>query len=135
MAAFHSAGRSRINAFHVGEVYLFRHYFEDDAVFDELKRYYSRYDYRFEVPDSRFGRVERLLDEHGFALAKVPDPEAFAVVKRKYTDHPKVLFSGSVLHRSLGRFNCFVMKDREAVEEAVARGAQRLADTDLSLDI
>ena len=132
MAAFHQAGRTRINAFHVDEAYLFRHYFDDD-VFDDLKRYYSSYDYRFEVPESRIGRVERVLDEHGYALAKVPDPEPFAVVKRKYTEHPRVLFKSSVFHRSLGQFNCFVMKDHEAVEDAVAAGARRLADTDLEL--
>ena len=135
MAAFHQAGRTPINAFQVGDVYLFRHYFEDDEVFDELKRYYSPYDYRFEVPASRFGGVQRRLDEHGFALAEVPDPEPFTVVKRKYTAHPKVLFKGSVLHRSRGQFNCFVMKDQDAVEEAVAAGARRLADTDLDLEL
>lgn len=135
MAAFHQAGRTRINAFHVGDAYLFRHYFEDDDVFDELKRYYSAYDYRFEVPESRFGRVQRRLDERGFALAEVPDPAPFVVVKRKYTAHPRVLFKGSVLHRSRGQFNCFVMKDRASVDEAVAEGARRLADTDVELDL
>ncbi len=135
MAAFHQAGRTRINAFHVGEAYLFRHYFEDDDVFDALKRYYSSYDYRFEVPESRFGRVERVLDEHGYALAKVPDPEPYAVVKRKYTDHPDVLFKGSVFHRSLGQFNCFVMKDRATVEAAVEGGARRLSETDIDLEL
>lgn len=135
MAAFHQAGRTRINAFHVDEAYLFRHYFEDDAVFDQLKRYYSPYDYRFEVPESRFGRVERLLDESGYALSKVPDPEPFAVVKRKYTAHPDVLFKGSVFHRSLGQFNCFVMKDRASVDEAVEAGARPLSDTDLTLEL
>ena len=133
MAAFHQAGRTRINAFHVGEAYLFRHYFEDDAIFDELKRYYSAYDYRFEVPESRFGGVQRRLDEHGFALAAVPDPTPFVVVKRKYTDHPDVLFKASVFHRSLGQFNCFGMKDQESVEDAVEAGARRLSETDLEL--
>ncbi|MFB6354515.1 MAG: hypothetical protein ABEJ92_10570 [Halobacteriales archaeon] len=135
MAAFHRAGRTRINAFHVGEAYLFRHYFEDDDVFDDLKRYYSPYDYRFEVPETRFGRVQRLLDEHGFALTEVADAEPFAVVKRKYTDHPSVLFEGAVLQRSLGRFNCFVMRDREAVADAVEAGARPLAETDLTLEL
>ncbi len=134
MASFHRAGRTRINAFHVGDAYWFRHYFEDD-VYDELRRYYSRYDYRYEVPASRFERVERVLAEHGYALVKVDDPEPFAVVKRKYTAHPDVLFKASVLHRSLGRFNCFVMKDRETVESAVAEGARPLAEMDLELGL
>ena len=135
MASFTRAGQTRLHAFHVGDAYWFRHYFEDDDLFDELKRYYSHYDYRFEVPAGRFERVQRLLDDHGFALVKVDDPTPFAVVKRKYTAHPPVLFKRSVLHRSLGRFNCFVMADREAAERAVAEGARPLADTDLELEL
>lgn len=135
MAAFHRAGHRRVNAFRVGERYLFRHYFEEDAVFDALKRYYRRYDYRFEVPASRFGRVQRQLAEHGYALVEVGDPTPFAVVKRKYTNHPTTLFKESVLHRSLGRFNCFVMTDRSAVERAVEQGARRLSETDLTLEL
>lgn len=135
MASFHRASQTRLNAFPVGDAYYFRHYFEDDDLFDELKRYYSHYDYRFEVPSSRFERVQRQLAEHGFGLVKVDDPTPFAVVKRKYTNHPKILFKRSVLHRSLGRFNCFVMADREAVERAVADGARPLAETDLDLEL
>ena len=135
MTAFHQAGRTRINAFQVEDAYWFRHYFDDDNVFDALKRYYSSYDYRFEVPESRFGRVERLLDEHGYVLAQVPDPDPYAVVKRKYTDHPTILFKGSVFQRSLGQFNCFVMKDRKVVNEAVEAGARPLPETDLELEV
>lgn len=134
MPEFHRAGTQRINAFEVDGRYLFKHFFEDDAVFSELRRYYSPYDYRFEVPADRIAHVRSVLDEHGYALVDVEAFEAFAVVKRKYTDHPRQLFKESVFHRSLGNFNCFVMKDREAVEAAVTAGARRLDETDLEPD-
>lgn len=131
--AFHRAGSERINAFPVGETYLFKHYFDDEEVFGELQRYYDEYEYRFEVPDSRLEHVSDFLDRHGYALVAVDEVEEFAVVKRKYTDHPRVLFKGSVFHRSQGNFNCFVMKDRDAFQQALGAGATPLLETDLDL--
>lgn len=133
--AFRRAGSERVNAFDVDGSYLFKHYFEDEDLFGRLERYYDEYEYRFEVPADRFEGIRALLDDHGYALVAVDDAEPFTVVKRKYTDHPKLLFKGSVYHRSAGRFNCFVMKDRDAVERAVSSGATPLADTDLDLAV
>lgn len=134
MVAFHRAGRERINVFPIDGEYRFRHYIGDDA-FAELKRYYRRYDYRFQVPAEGFDEVRSILDRHGYDLIVVEDVEPYTVVKRKYSTHPKVLFAASVLHRSLGRFNCFVLKDRESVETAVREGATPIAETDLDLPI
>lgn len=133
--AFHPAGNERVNAFPDGERYLFKHYFDDEEVFSELQRYYNEYEYRFEVPESRFEHVRDFLEGNGYALVEVDDIEEFAVVKRKYTDHPRVLFKGSVFHRSLGNFNCFVMKDRDAFQRAVNAGARPLMETDLELTV
>jgi len=65
----------------------------------------------------------------------VDDVAPFAVVKRKYTNHPDVLFKQAVFHRSVDGFNCFVMTDRDAVERAVSSGATPLVDTDLELSV
>ena len=133
--AFHRAGSERINAFPVHETYLFKHYFDADEIFAELGRYYDDYEYRFEVPGPRFEHVRDFLATHGFALVPVESIEEFAVVKRKYTDHPRLLFKGAVIHRDLGNFNCFVMKDRETFESALEIGATPLAETDLDLEV
>lgn len=135
MAEFRRAGTTRINAFEVEGTYLFKHYFEEEAVFSALRRYYSRYEYRFEVPAARLGRVRSILEEHGYALIDVAEVEPFAVVKRKYTAHPRVLFEDSVVQRGLGQFNCFVMKDEAAVDRAIEAGARRLSETDLDLQL
>lgn len=133
MGAFHRAGRERINVFPSGGDYCFRHFVSEEA-FAELKRYYRRGAYRFQVPEARFDEVSAVLERHGYDPVVVESVEPYAVVKRKYTNHPGVLFSASVLHRSVGRFNCFVLRDLEAVREAVREGATPLAEADLEVE-
>lgn len=132
---FHAAGEERVNAFLIEEAYLFKHYFEEDEVFAELAQYYDDYEYRFEVPAFRLADVRSILGRHGYALVVVDAVEEFAVAKRKYTNHPEILFSNSVYHQGKDKFNCFVMKDREAVTDAVNAGARHLPETSLTLDI
>ena len=132
MADFRRASRERINVFRVEGAYLFKHYVSEDA-FAEVERYYEAYDYRFEVPPERFEFVREVLADHDYAPVVVEDPDPFAVVKRKYTNHPDVLFEDAVYQRSLGTFNCFVMKTRDAADRAVERGGRPLAGTDLEL--
>ena len=134
MAGFHRAGRERINVFPVEDAYLFRHYLADDA-FAELREYYDRYEYRFSVPVRRWDRARDALERHGYEPVVVDDVEPYAVVKRKYSDHPDVLFSAAVFDRDVGRFNCFVLKDRESVEEAVEGGATPVGETDIEVPI
>lgn len=134
MASFHRAGRERINVFPVGDDYRFRHYLSEDA-FGELREYYDRYEYRFSVPAGRWDRVRATLERHGYEPTVVDAFEPYTVVKRKYSNHPDVLFSAAVAHLSVGQFNCFVLKDRESVEEAVEGGATPIADTDLEVPV
>jgi len=132
MADFRRASRERINVFSVGDTYLFKHYVSEDA-FAEINRYYEEYDHRFEVPGDRFGFVEETLEKHDYAPVVVENPEPFAVLKRKYTNHPDVLFQDSVYQRGLGAFNCFVMNTHEAAGRAADRGARPLAEADVDL--
>ncbi|MFB6227997.1 MAG: hypothetical protein ABEH88_05355 [Halobacteriales archaeon] len=132
MSEFRRAGRERINVFSVGDTYLFKHYVSEE-LFSEIDRYYEEYDYRFEVPADRFEFVRERLEDHDYAPVVIEDPEPFAVLKRKYTTHPDALFRDAVYQRGLGKFNCFVMKTREAAENAAEAGAIPLAEADLTL--
>lgn len=134
MAAFHRAGRERVTVFPVGDAFLFRHYLSEDA-FAELGEYYDRSEYRFSVPVRRWGRARATLERHGYEPVVVDSLEPYTVLKRKYSEHPDVLFSAAVAHRSVGRFNCFVLKDRESVERAVEGGATPIGETDLEVPI
>ncbi|NHN60958.1 MULTISPECIES: hypothetical protein [Halorussus] len=130
-----SDGAVPVNAFHVGDSYLFKHYFEGEAVFDRLRRYYDNTQYRFAVPTEEFDGVRRFLADRGYALDPVTSLDDYAVVVRKYTAHPDDIFKTSVLQRSHGDYNLFVLTDENAVAEAVADGGTRLADSPLSVTL
>lgn len=133
MPAASAAPPEEINAFPVADAVLFKHYFEGADVFDRLKPYYDGTQYRFEVPADEFESVRRFLRDHGYHLSVVDHQIEYYVVVRQYSDHPENIFKGSVRQESVDGYNCFLMKDRAAVETAVAQGATELADTSLSL--
>lgn len=130
MASFHRASHERINVFVVDEVYLFKHYFNSEEVFDRLRQYYNNQQYRFEVPAGAVEELQEFLADHGSGLVVIDPLEEFAVVVRKYTAHPEGIFKQSVIHRSVDGYNCFLLTDRDAVQQAVAEGASRLAKTE-----
>lgn len=131
MVEFTRAGQERINVFWVDEMYLFKHYFDGDQVFAQLADYYNNQQYRFELPPGEFSDIREFLEGHGYTLAVVDSVEDFVVVVKKYTDHPENIFKASVIQRSVDGYNCFLLTDRAAVEEAVADGARRLTETTL----
>lgn len=127
--------RERINLFAVDDRYLFKHYFDEDDLFGELRRYYNEDDYRFEVPQEDIADVQDLLEDHFYEPRIVDDPEEFCVVHRKYAEHPDVLFKASVLQRSTGDHHVFLMKDQLSVEQAVNNGATRLVDAEIDYSL
>lgn len=122
-----------INAFRVGDAYLFKHFFPRDGVFGDLRQYYNGKAYRFEVPREAFDEVQSVLDEAFYGLEVVEDLDAFCVVKEKYTEHPDSLFRNAVAHRSRGQYTVFLLKDQLSVHQAVDRGARRLSETDIGV--
>jgi hypothetical protein len=129
MAAFRRAGTERVNAFAIDDNYLFKHYFEGEEVFARLRQYYNNHQYRFEVPSQEFDWIRAFLDNHGYGLIVVAGIDAFVVVVKKYTAHPNNIFKASVAQRSIDGYNCFLMTDQAAVEQAVKERATRLTDT------
>jgi len=122
----------KVNVFPIEEVYLFKHYFEGDEVFDRLKPYYNNSQYRFEVPTGQFDTLRSFLSEQGYELEVVDAVEKYVVVVEQYTAHPENVFEESVLQRTTAGHNCFLMTDKYAVARAVPEGATRLADTDVT---
>ena len=131
MADFRRASQEQVNVFEVDEVYLFKHYFESDEVFDRLKQYYNNQQYRFEVPPGEFEDLRSFLANHDYGLVVVDVIELFVVVMKKYTAHPDNIFKQCVIQRTVNGYNCFLLTDQAAVKEAVQKGATRLTETDL----
>ena len=131
MAAFRRAGNEQVNVFKVDEMYLFKQYFDGEEVFDRVKQYYNNQHYRFEVPPDDFETLRSFLTEHGYGLVVVDTIEEFVIVVEKYTSHPENIFKQSVIQRSVDGYDCFLMTDQVAVEQAVSEKAARLTETDL----
>ncbi len=126
-------GRERVTAFQIGDELLFKQYFDAEALYDRLKPFYNHSQYRFELPVDRREPIESALADHGYELRVVDAPEKYVVVVEQYTAHPENIFKESVLQRQAEGYNCFLMTDEYAVARAVAAGATRLIETDLSV--
>ena len=131
MSAATAAALESVNAFPVGSTILFKHYFEGDAVFERLKPYYNGSQFRFEAPTDEFDSLRRFVRSHGYDLSVVDRPEDYYVVVRRYSTHPDGIFKRSVRHEAVDGYNCFLMKDRPALQRAVHQGATRLQDASL----
>ena len=134
MSEFKKASTQRINGFPIGGRVYFKHYFDDRDIFSELSSYYNSSEYRFELPMDALPEVRGFLDDEGYGLVVVSEPREFAVVKRKFTEHPDSIFRNSVVMRDTSDFHVFLMKDRDAVEQALINGASRLSSTDLDIE-
>ncbi|KXA99563.1 hypothetical protein AKJ41_05240 [candidate division MSBL1 archaeon SCGC-AAA259O05] len=84
---------STINIFHIGDVYVFKHYFEGEDVFDEFRDYYDSFEYRFEVNDDEVEDVVEKLEDNGFDTNIVEGDEIpdYTVVINRYEKHVDLL--------------------------------------------
>lgn len=109
--------------------YLFKQYFEATEIFDELREYYVRDEYRFEVPTDEFAPVAETLRDHGYEPTVVEEPEPFCVVVGQYEKHAAIL-KESVANWTRREHRFFLMRSPFAVEQAVQRGATPVAQTE-----
>ena len=127
--------REPITVFKLDDTYVFKQYFDHDALFDDLRPYYNETEYRFEVPDTAFSEVENLLEEHFYEPDPVTELEPFCVVFPTDADQPDVLYKTAVLRHSHRDAHVFLLKNQLSVEQAVHAGAERLAEADIDVDI
>jgi hypothetical protein len=123
-----------ITAFHLGEEYVFDHYFEREHVFERVREHYDDDGYRFEVPADDWPDVRESLETAGYTVAVVEDPEPFCVVVEKYEPHADVLRE-SVAHWERRDHLFFLLRDERAVDVALDAGATPVAETEFALGI
>lgn len=125
---FTRASHTRLNVFPSEEGYRFREYFDEPGLFASLKPFYDDEKYRFEVPKDRFDTVADLLKSYEYEPVIVEDPTPFVVAFKRFSDHPRVLFQHAVEQRRTDRYTLFLLNRRDAVTEAVEKGAIELSD-------
>lgn len=127
---FTRASRTRLNVFPGNGSYRFRAYFEEPGLFASLKPFYEEEEYRFVVPADRFETVADLLRSYEYEPVIIDDPTPFVVAFKRFSDHPRVLFKHAIERRRTDRYTLFLLDTRQAVREAVDKGAIEISELD-----
>ncbi len=116
--------RRRITVFMAAGGWIFKHFFDDSAIFKELAGYYNKDLYRFEFKTvGERNRAFKLLELCGFDVYLVEDLKGYAVKLLRYARYATVLKS-SVAMIETQQWRIFLMKDLAAVEDAQSQGAK-----------
>jgi hypothetical protein len=75
-----------ITASEFGGRYIFKQYFNNDDLFQELEQYYNSDKYRFEVPEGELSEVRQVLDNYFYELEIADNVEEYWVVQQKEAD-------------------------------------------------
>ncbi len=115
-----------INFFKIGNVWVFKHFFEDKSLFRELADYYNRSNYRFEIRTTEErNRVKTLLESKGFEVNIVTDTSDYLVKVPKNKKYASIL-KNSVENWQQTEWRVFLMKDKVSAELAEMEGAERV---------
>jgi len=125
--------RTEIPMFTINGTYVFKYYFEDSDLFNQLKQYYNDDAYRFELTsDEELEEAARILDQYFFDLDVVDDPKPYCVVVPRNDDYSDIL-RNTVARFSRGRHYIFLLKDTLSVDQAIEQGATPLRESDVTL--
>jgi hypothetical protein len=116
--------RKHIIVFKVGSHWIFKHYFDDKAIFRDLAHHYDKDNYRFEfrtIGDRN--RALKLLEHRGFDVQLAENLKGYVVKMDRYSKYAAVL-KNSVYHVETPEWRVFLMKDLASVEEALRQGAK-----------
>nr|AGF93406.1 hypothetical protein FLSS-25_0007 [uncultured organism] len=114
-----------INLFHIHRRYIFKHYFDESNLFKDLRDYYDRSEYRFEVEEDEVDSVIEKLEGYGYRVHIVERDEIpdYTLIIDKY-DKQGDLLKNSVEVIELGDEKALVLKSKVAKEEAMDRGKE-----------
>lgn len=115
-----------INIFKIGSMWCFKYFFGDRELFMELTEYYNREKYRFELKnvDER-NKVMKYLEEKGFGTVTIEDTSEYTVKIDRFKKYAPIL-KNSIDSTEGEKERVFVMKDLASVEEAIAKGAEKV---------
>ena len=116
--------RKRITFFKLGKLWVFKHFFDNRAVFNVLLDYYNKDLFRFEFKSiGARNNALKLLEKNGFDYDLVEGLKGYVVQLPKHAKYAQIL-KNSVAFKDAENERLFLMKDLAAVEEAVGLGAK-----------
>ena len=116
--------RKRITIFKLGNLWVFKQFFDNHELFNALRDYYIKDLFRFEFKSTGArNNALKLLERNGFDYDLVEDLKGHVVQLSKSAKYAQVL-KNSVAFKETATERLFLMKDLAAVEEAVGLGAK-----------
>ena len=116
--------RKRIIIFKLGNLWVFKQFFDNHELFNALLDYYNKDLFRFEFKSTGArNNALKLLERNGFDYDLVEDLKGYVVQLPKSAKYAQVL-KNSVAFKETANERLFLMKDLAAVEEAVGLGAK-----------
>lgn len=107
--------QEEITAFEFGQTYLFKQYFDENDLFQQLQEHYNSDKYRFEVPGGELLEVKQILDSFFYKLKIAHEPLDYCVVQNKQADSSDIL-RNSVANQRRGNYEFYLMKDEISVK-------------------
>ncbi|MDI6885888.1 MAG: hypothetical protein QMD22_05995 [archaeon] len=121
-----NAKSDKINIFKIGSLWCFKYFFGDREIFMGLADYYNRDKYRFELKNvGERNKVMKYLEEKGFETTLIEDTSEYTVKIDRFKKYAPIL-KNSVDSEERGNDKVFIMKDLASVEEAIAKGAEKV---------
>ncbi len=116
--------RKRITIFKLGKLWVFKHFFDNKALYLALLGNYNKDQYRFEFASvGARNNALKLLERNGFDYSLVEDLKGYVVKLPKSAKYAQIL-KNSIATKETANDRIFLMKDLAAVEEAINSGAQ-----------
>ena len=120
--------RRRITVFKIGKLWLFKQFFDNEEIFKALLGYYNQDNYRVEFKTiADRNNALKVLERNGFDYDLVEDLQGYAVKLPKFAKYAQIL-KNSVASKETATERIFLMKDLDAVEEAVGVGAEKMEE-------
>jgi len=119
--------REKVNVFKIGDMWCFKHFFDDREIFTDLSEYYHRDKYRFALEnDEERDKVMKYLEEKGFEPVTIEDTAEYTVKIDRFKKYAPIL-RNSIDSEDTGKERVFIMKDLASVEEAIDKGAEKVS--------
>ena len=116
--------RKKINLFKLDKLWVFKHFFDDKAIFKALAENYNEDKFRFEF--KTFGarnQALKILERAGFDYELVEDLRPFVVKISRYSKYAPLLKNSISFMETVDR-RIFLMKDLAAAAAAIRTGAE-----------
>jgi len=123
-----NAKRDTINIFKIGSLWCFKYFFGDRELFVGLSEYYNRDKYRFELKNvGERNKVMKSFEEKGFETTLIEDTAEYTVKIDRFKKYAPIL-RNSIDPTEGEKERVFIMKDLASVEEAIAKGAEKITN-------